>query len=182
MNMNFDRIKDKAASEGMTLIEATVPVSTNDSIKMFRKKCEENLCGHYGKSWTCPPAVGSPEECASELLGFDKAVIMFKRYENIDVKDRKVLESVIRTHHVSCRAIKRMFAEEGLGELTLCDGPCKFCDVCSYPDPCPYPKEQIPSVSGYGIDMEKYLGSNGIELKFSGNEVTFYGIVLFRGR
>jgi len=180
--MEITEIKNKVASEGMTLVEATVPVSTEKSIIMFRKKCEENICGCYDKSWTCPPAVGSPRDCARELIGFDKAVIIFKRYGNVNVKDRAALERIAREHQDSCRAVKRMFVGEGIEELTLCEGPCQFCDKCSYPGPCMFPDEQIPSASGYGIDMGEYLGSNGIDLKFSDSEVTLYGIVLFRGR
>jgi hypothetical protein len=39
---------------------------------------------------------------------------------------------------------------------------------------------QIPSVSGYGIDMGKYIGSIGETFTFSENKVTLYGIFLFR--
>jgi len=178
--MNIAKIKKRAASEGMTLIDAAVPRSSADSVVVFRKKCAENVCGYYDKSWTCPPAVGSPEDCAGQLLGFDKAVIIFRRYENIDVKDHKMLEHIVRWHQDSTRAVKMMFEEEGVEKLILCEGPCGFCDKCSYPDPCPFPEEQIPSASGYGIDMEKYLRSNGIEFKFSDNEATLYGIILYR--
>ena len=45
---------------------------------------------------------------------------------------------------------------------------------------CYHPDMQVPSVSGYGIDMTSYMNEIGIEFSFSKNSVTLYGVILFR--
>ena len=179
--MNTDKIKKKAAADGIKLIYASAPRSTLSSVKKFRTKCAENVCGSYGVSWTCPPAVGTPAECINRLKGFDKAVIMTKMFTDIaDVRDIETMERLSKENQGACRSVKHMLEEEGYEALALSGGPCRFCTKCSYPDPCRFPGEQVSSVSGYGIDMGKYLKSNGIDFEFSDNEVTLYAIVLFR--
>lgn len=37
--------------------------------------CEVNSCGHYGTSWSCPPAVGTLEECKEQCLQYDHVFI-----------------------------------------------------------------------------------------------------------
>ena len=39
---------------------------------------------------------------------------------------------------------------------------------------------QVPSVSGYGIDMTTYMQEIGIEFSFSKDSVTLYGVLLFK--
>ena len=40
-----------------------------------RKLCERNACGMYGKSWACPPAVGSVADCKSQCDEFQRAFV-----------------------------------------------------------------------------------------------------------
>lgn len=35
-----------------------IPVESIEFEPSFRKLCESNACGMYGKSWMCPPASG----------------------------------------------------------------------------------------------------------------------------
>ena len=45
---------------------------------------------------------------------------------------------------------------------------------------CYHPDMQVPSVSGYGIDMTSYMKEIGIEFSFSKDSVTLYGVLLFK--
>lgn len=179
---DIEKIRKDALKQGITFTDVVPsPRSDAKTAEVFRAICKTNKCGNYDRSWTCPPAVGPIDECLEQLYSFDNAVIFMRKFVDVNVKDEASLKKMMKEHQDSCRTIKHMFANEGFDELTLSDGECKFCEKCTYPDkPCRYPNERIPSVSGYGIDMEKYITSNGIEFKFSDNEVTLYGLLLFR--
>jgi predicted metal-binding protein len=179
-DMKINEIKRNALSMGIEITDASPPRSTAGSVKIFRTKCEENLCGSYNKSWTCPPAVGTPVECAERLTDFDNAVILVNKYKGVDVNCTETMDKIGSEHEGRCRSVKHLFINAGFEELTLSGGPCTFCGTCLYPDPCPFPEERISSASGYGIDVGEYLRSNGMDFDFKKGEVTLYGIILYR--
>ena len=41
----------------------------------LRQLCESNQCGNYGKSWTCPPAVGKVEDLMRQAKGYQSALV-----------------------------------------------------------------------------------------------------------
>ncbi len=77
------------------------------------------------------------------------------------------------------RRISVLARSSGLDNLPLGDGGCTYCDRCAYPDPCSYPNRRVISISGMGIDMEKYLGAQGIKFTFEKDAVTLYAFILF---
>ena len=46
-----------------------VPVANIEFEPEFRKMCESNACGMYGKSWMCPPCVGPVGELIARAKG-----------------------------------------------------------------------------------------------------------------
>jgi len=42
----------------------------------YRKYCEENLCGCYGKNPACPPASGTVEEMRRRFTAFEHALVL----------------------------------------------------------------------------------------------------------
>ena len=64
---SFDQSKDISA--------ASAPF--DDEV---RKMCEQNTCGKFGKSWTCPPAVGPVEELRSRIASYRDLMIFIKIY------------------------------------------------------------------------------------------------------
>ena len=52
-----------------------VPVSEIIFDRAFRKACEQNTCGNYGKCWTCPPDAGDIDELIAKAKAFDYAVV-----------------------------------------------------------------------------------------------------------
>lgn len=52
------------------------PTGTLTVVPMYRKYCEENLCGCYGKNPACPPASGTVEEMKARFLAFENALVL----------------------------------------------------------------------------------------------------------
>ena len=41
----------------------------------FRKMCEANACGMYGRSWMCPPSVGPVDELIAKAKTYRWALV-----------------------------------------------------------------------------------------------------------
>lgn len=186
MNMTSDRsisefIKDM---DGRRIIhDVPVPKVTKDDILRFRKLCEDNLCGNYKTSWTCPPYCGSTDECMEKIASYRYADVLVHEFCGYDINDEKSMESMMDTFRSECRDIKCKLNEDGADVIAFADGPCRYCgDNCSVKvdKECPYPEKQLPSVSGYGIDMKAYIESLGESFTFSKDRISLYGIFLFK--
>ena len=179
MTKDLEKVRSELKKSGVNVLGPhPAPSSDLASVNKFRSICETDKCGNYKKSWTCPPAVGSPDDCVNKLKKFKNAMIITKKFD-IDLNDEDGLKSIIVTHQDICRKAKKVFIEEGFNVLALTDGRCCFCTDCSYPEPCIALEEQMPSVSGFGIDMAEYITKCGIEFSFEKTTATLYGLIMY---
>lgn len=56
--------------------QAVIPVEKIKFSDEVRHLCEVNYCGSYGKTWACPPGVGSVEECREKCMAFTQVYIL----------------------------------------------------------------------------------------------------------
>ena len=47
----------------------------------IRRICEGNSCRGYGKTWACPPAVGSLEECQQRVMQYGNMLLFSQRFD-----------------------------------------------------------------------------------------------------
>lgn len=157
-----------------------VPSPNNETISKCRELCEQNLCGAYGVTWGCPPGVGSEKDCLSLVKRYSKAAVIMKRFDDLDFNDMEHMHKLQVDHQELCRRFGNAMRKAGYDVLPLADGKCEYCGDCSYPDdPCRFPEQKVPSVSSYGIKMDEYLPSQGIDFTFEKNGMTLYGIMLY---
>ena len=57
--------------------QAVIPVEKIKFSDEVRHLCEVNYCGSYGKTWACPPGVGSVEECREKCMAFTQVYIFY---------------------------------------------------------------------------------------------------------
>ena len=159
-----------------------IPKVTFASVDKNRSLCRQNTCKNYNTSWTCPPNCGSPEYCINRINSYKDADIIMKKYENMDFSDEEALEDMMNGFRSICRNVMIGCRKEGFDVLVFADGPCKYCKECAFlkGKNCYFPDMQVPSVSGYGIDMTSYMKEIGIEFQFAKDSVTLYGVVLFK--
>jgi len=175
----WDKISKDPAAEGYVFKKIDPPAPDPESMKKCRELCEQNLCGEYGVTWGCPPGIGTEEECLRKVTGFSDAVVIIKKFENIDLKNNILVKDLAADYQDMCRRFSSLMKKEGYKVLPLSDGGCSYCGECSYPDPCRFPDQLVPSISAFGIPMEEYMRSQGIEFEFADNEMTLYGIILY---
>ena len=146
-----------------------------------RELCEANSCGHYNRSWTCPPGVGTFEECKAKILTFNKMFVYTTKHQLEDSFDIEGMEDGKRVHGEISARIRDFFKENYQGEMLIlsADG-CNICEKCTYPDaPCRFPDRSFPSVESYGVEVYRLAQELEINYINGVNTVTYFGCIAF---
>lgn len=160
---------------------AFVEISELPFSEKVRYICESE-CSRYGTSWSCPPAVGTVEECRERCLGFDKALMFTTIAEGVDAENFDACLST-RMEHEKVTGKIRDALEELLGKEILClsTESCAVCEHCSYPEaPCRHPKRMFPCVESYGILVTELAEKHGIHFFGGSNLVTWFSLILYK--
>lgn len=140
----------------------------------------KNECERYGKSWSCPPAVGEVEECKKRALSYPNALIFTTLAE---VTDTAVWSETLASradHEKVTREICNELKKRGMEVLPLSGESCQICETCAYPQPCRHPEYAIPCVESYGILVTDLAEKYGIDFYTDSHTVTWFGIILMR--
>lgn len=136
-------------------------------------------CERYGKSWSCPPAVGDVEECHRRCLAYKSALVFTTMAE---VSDASVLSETLATrsaHEAITRNICDELKNRGARCLPLSSESCQICENCAYPEPCRFPGKAIPCVESYGILVTEIAEKCGIDFYYDNCTVTWFGLIFF---
>jgi len=176
----WEKMDGEPLARGYSIVKVEPPAPDVESMSKCRELCGQNLCGSFDNNWGCPPGVGSGEECLGIVSRYSKAVVIMKKYEDLDFDDKPHIDGIAKDHQELCRRFGNLLRREGYDTLPLADGGCCYCAKCSYPDsPCRFPDQRVTSVSCYGILMDKYLPSQGVDFSFEKDCMTLYGIILY---
>ena len=143
--------------------------------------CRANLCGRYGKSWSCPPALGDFGTLTEKAQSFDNAFIFSRKGKIESFADEKALDTLRdETMNILFSFIDKL-KEKNITHLALGCGSCNFCNECTYPhSPCRHPEKAIPPMEAYGIDVAALCEKTGMTYLGEHNEVTFFCVVLYK--
>lgn len=145
----------------------------------IRTVCEQE-CPMYGKSWACPPAVGTVEECRARCLAFPRALVLTTVTEVRDIADIEETLATRGPHEAVTREAAAIVRALGAEVMVLSTEACAVCERCAYPDaPCRHPERMFPCVESHGIIATDIAEKHGIEF-FSGNIVTWFSLIFFR--
>lgn len=144
-----------------------------------RHVCREE-CDMYGKSWACPPAVGSVEECQGKCLAFPELLMISTVTEVSDVANMEETLATRGDHEDITHQVTELIRAQGCETYTLSTEACAICERCSYPDgPCRHPDRMFPCVESHGILVTDLCEKHGMEF-FNGNIVTWVSLILFK--
>lgn len=151
----------------------------------FRKLCESNACGMYGRSWMCPPHVGEVEELIARAESFRWAVV----FQTVDpLEDSYDFEGMIAAGERMNRlitAVRRELAAQDISPaLLLGAGGCRICPACAklQKQPCRHPELALASLEAYGINVSLLALLAGMKYVNGPNTVTYFGTVLLGER
>lgn len=137
-------------------------------------------CPRYGTSWSCPPAVGTVEECRQRCMRFPDVFVFSTIAE---VSDSTNLEETLPTrmeHEEITAQVTQVFRRHFGEVLTLSTESCDICGKCTYPDAvCRHPEKMFPCVESYGILVTELAELGGMDFLNGANVVTWFSVLLF---
>ena len=140
-------------------------------------------CPMYGKSWSCPPAVGTVTECRERCLRYDKALLLVTVQEVADSSDLEQTLATKPAHTALVAQVRQMLVGQGCETLCLSADACSRCESCTCPDmPCRAPEAQTPCLEGYGIVVSDLAERCGVPFPPEPNLVYWYACILFSGK
>ena len=138
-------------------------------------------CPMYGKSWACPPGVGTVAECRAKCLSYNKALLISSLTEVADIADLEATLATRRDHERLTDQVGDILRAHGLDPYILSTEACAICGRCAILDgkPCRHPEKMHPCVESQGINIIPTLEENGLEFQYGQNVVTWVSLLLF---
>ena len=142
--------------------------------------CEQE-CPMYGKSWACPPGVGSVECCKAKCLDYDNCLLISTIVEVADIADMEETLATRPEHEAVTNQVAQLMRDQGTDPYILSTEACAICERCAILDrqPCRHPEKMHPCVESHGINVVPVLESRGLEFQFGANVVTWISLLFF---
>ncbi len=169
----WEEVSSRDEFENLVFLKGPVPKDDEEFRIEMLGKCKENLCGCYNTNWGCPPGACNDPKGLYSRTSF---VLVAKRIYELDVEDKSLTEKATREMQDNCRYFLISLMKEGVKCTAFTDGPCKYCGVCAYPNPCRYPEMRMASASSLGLDIGKYLEKLGEKFEFNHDRMTLYAL------
>ena len=143
----------------------------------------ENECPRYGKSYACPPAVGSVEQCRARCLGYGACLVIGTITETEDISDITASLATRADHEALTNQVAELMRAQGVEPYILSTDSCAICDSCAVGEgkPCRFPEKMHPCVESHGINLIPVLEENGLEFQYGGDLITWYSLLFFNG-
>ena len=157
-----------------------LPTSGLRVYEEVRDICKGNACGGYGKTWACPPAMGTVEESFAKCAVHDTMVLFTGKYDLEDSFDYEGMVSGQKAFHQMVESVSHDVREVGEDVLILANGGCRKCEKCTYPDsPCRFPETLFPALEGVGFNVSEFARAGGIHYINGADTVTYFAAVFF---
>ena len=157
-----------------------IPVSDIPFKEEVRYICKTE-CPRYGKSWSCPPATGSLEECRKRCEEYEGGFLFTTMTETDDPEDLEGMLATRKEHEDITRAVRDIFRKECRNILVLSTESCAICSRCTYPEqPCRHPDRMFESLEGYGILVTELAERCGIPFLDETRLITWFSLLLYR--
>jgi predicted metal-binding protein len=151
-----------------------------DFLQAVRDMCEVNTCGKYDKLWSCPPGVGTLEQCRERCRSFAQMLVFSGKYELEDAFDYEGMMAGMRQFKQVVRGVEAGLRPYVNGYLMLSNEGCDLCEACTYPDaPCRHPARAHGTLEGYGIFVSELASAAGMRYNNGPNTVTYFAGMLF---
>ena len=146
----------------------------------IRYICQHD-CPMYGKSWACPPGVGTVAECEGKCKAFQNCLMLSTITEVADIADIDATLATRPEHEAVTNAVRDLFRAQGLDPYILSTEACTLCPRCTILDgePCRHPDKMHPCVESHGINILSLLESMGLNFQYGENVVTWFSLLFY---
>ena len=141
----------------------------------------EHECPMYGKSWACPPAVGTVDTCRQVCMAYDHCLLISSIVEVRDIADMEETLATRPGHEALTEQVAQLLRDQGENPYILSTEACSICQRCAILDgqPCRFPEKMHPCVESHGINVVPVLEKLGLDFQFGCNVVTWISLLLF---
>ena len=141
----------------------------------------ENECPMYGRSWACPPGVGSVQLCTEKCLSYENCLLISTIVEVADITDINETLATRPEHEAVTNQVRDIMRGLGTDPYILSTEACAECPRCAILDgqPCRFPERMHPCVESHGINVVPILESRGLEFQFGANVVTWVSLLFY---
>ena len=141
----------------------------------------EHECPMYGKTWACPPGVGSVSHCKAKCLVYENCLMIATVTEVNDIADINETLATRPAHEKITNQVRDILRELGVNPYVLSTEACSLCERCAILDgqPCRLPGKMHPCVESHGINLIPVLENNGIEFQYGSNIVTWISLLFY---
>ena len=138
-------------------------------------------CPMYGKTWACPPGVGTVEECQAKCLRYDNCLMIGTITEAENITSMAQSLATRPAHEKITNQVRDLLRQQGVEPYILSTEACAVCDRCAILDgqPCRMPGRMHPCVESHGIVLTKTLEEQGLEFQYSNTIITWYSLLFF---
>ena len=138
-------------------------------------------CEQYGRSWACPPGVGTVEKCREKCMSYERCLVIATITEVNDIGNLEETLATRSAHEKITDEIADIMRDLGAVPYVLSTESCAICERCAILDhaPCRHPDRMHPCVESQGINIIPILEKNGIAFQYGGNIVTWISLMLF---
>lgn len=142
--------------------------------------CEHD-CPMYGKSWACPPGVGTVEECRGRCMKFRECLMVATIAEVADIASIEETLATRGDHEALTNQVRDLMREQGVEPYILSTESCAECESCAYLEgkPCRLPERMHPCVESHGINLLAVLEEQGLAFQYGENVVTWFSLLFY---
>ena len=161
--------------------EEAVPLDPQSLIARedVRAMCVEDKCGAYNKNWTCPPAIGTVEECQEKMRRYKRGILLQTVGQMTKAVDTRCYRETEQRHINNFYALAEAIRKVHPDALCLGAGGCRVCKVCACPEPCRFPGKAVSSMEGYGLFVAQVCRDANIAYHHGDRTITYTACVLF---
>ena len=141
----------------------------------------QHECPMYGKTWACPPAVGSVEACQRKCGSYVNCLLISTIVEVADISDINATLATRGDHEAVTNQVRDLLRQQGVEPYVLSTEACAECEHCAYLDgePCRFPDRMHPCVESHGINVLALLDEMGLAFQYGENVVTWFSLLFF---
>ena len=142
------------------------------------------ICAHecpmYGRSWACPPGVGTVEQCRERCLRYSGCLLIATMAEVEDIANLAETLATRLPHERITDQVAALLREQGIPPYVLSTEACALCEHCTCPDaPCRHPEKMHPCVESHGINLLPLIEEMGMEFQAGSNLITWFSLLFY---
>ena len=175
--MNRELLEEKLADLPLYIYDFIDPKELEFSDRI-RWICEHE-CPMYGRSWACPPGVGSVCHCQEKCLSYENCLMISTIVEVADITNINETLATRPEHEQVTNQVGDILRAEGLAPYILSTEACTLCQRCAIEEglPCRFPDKMHPCVESHGINVIPILEEQGLNFQFGENVVTWISLL-----